>query len=243
MNQPATMLPSEPAPPIAALVAFEGFVELHKWAETSGNGRRVWLKLADREALAHFEKVTKRRGGKGGQRYRLFLADEDGVLLEGFPDEAWFIGASWSHTTGASITLELMEFGAFASSATADNSATNTGARFHLTLVQLDEQEQPINQAQAEKAAELEAKLKGGSKSKQAAILFKADDFRRFVAIRLYGNGATGEHALATPEQADEWAKRVAGFKSKIELDHSPEVWERYQNRVMRWFLSWARSL
>lgn len=235
--------PSEALSAPQRLVAFEGLVEFAKWSESSGGGRRLWFKLPNREALAHFDKATKRRGGKGGQRYRVFVADEDGVLLEGFSEEAWFIGATWSHTSGASITLEVLEFRGFHLMPTTDGSAVGKGSLLFLTLVELDDQEQSVDQEQADRADELEERMKGGANSKQAAILFQADDFRRFVAIRLYGQaGAVGERRLATFAQADEWAKRVAGFTSKAQLDHDPAAAERYQHKVMRWFLSWARQ-
>jgi hypothetical protein len=224
------------------LVAFSGGVELAKWVEASGNGRRVWFKLADRDALAHFEKATKRRGGKGGQRYKVYVADEDGTMLEGFPDEGWFIGAAWSHTSGASVVLEVADFGKFRDCATADGSDSGDGAKLYLTLVQLDDEERAVDQKMEDQREELAKRLAGGPRSKQAAILFQADDFRRFVATRRYGaQGAVGDKALATFAEADAWVKQVVGFKSKAELDHDPAVWERYHNKVYKWFMSWAR--
>lgn len=242
-NAPASPAAQVAPPHLLRLVAFEGPVEFARWAETSGNGRRIWFTLANREALLHFDKATKRRGGKGGQRYRMFISDTDGVILEGFPDDAWFIGATWSHTKGAAITLEVAEFGAFQQNPTTDSSAVGKGAEFYLTLLELDDNEQPVDQAQADRADELAARLKGGPKSKQAAILFQSEDFRRFVALRLYGQaGAVGDRRYATPQQADEWAKKVGGFTSKVQLDHDQAAAERYQHKVMRWFLSWARQ-
>jgi hypothetical protein len=199
------------------------------------------LKLADRDALAHFEKVTKRRGGKGGQRYKLYVADEDGTLLDGFPDEGWFIGAAWSHTAGASIVVEVSDFGKFRDAAT--NDAGGDGAKFYVTLVQIDDEDRAVDQNVEDQREELEKRLKGGPRSKQAAIMFQADDFRRFVAIRLYGDsGASGDKAVATFQQADAWAKKQAGFESKAQLDHDPAVWGRYQRKVYRWFMAWANQ-
>lgn len=225
-----------------ALVAFSGPVELAKWVEASGNGRRIWLRLENRDALAHFEKATKRRGGKGGQRYKLYVADEDGTLLDGFPDEGWFIGAAWNHTAGASVVLEVGDFGKFRDCATADGDHDGDGAKFYLTLVQLDDEERAVDQNVEDQREELEKRLQGGPRSKQAAILFQADDFRRFVAQRLYGqSGAVGDRAMVTFPEADAWVKKTAGFNSKAELDHDPAVWERYHSKVYKWFMSWAR--
>lgn len=222
------------------LVAFEGIVELSKWADTSGSGQRIWLKLADREALAHFDKVTKRRGGKGGQIYRYYFADPDGVLIDEMQGEAWFIGATWSHTEGAKITLEVPDLTEFRKRPTTDGSAVDEGAHLHLTLVQINEESEAIDQVQQDKNTALEQRLKGGAESKRAAILTQAEDFRQFVAERMYGAERPPERRLVTSKEADAWMKRHVRIQSKIELDHDQDALGRYK-KLMGWFLGWGR--
>lgn len=244
-SEPVADTPAEtgPDPRTLRFVAFEGLVEFHKWADTSGSGQRIWLKLSGREALAHFDKVTKRRGGKGGQVYRCYFGDTDGVLHADLEVDGWFIGAAWHHTTGASITLEVEDLGPFRKYPTQDNSATGEASGFHLTLVQVDEENRAIDQSLADKNAHLETKIKGGPHSKRVAILCQQEDFQRFVAIRLYGvDGAVEERRHASQKQCDEWVKRVVGIKSKIELDHEPATWDRFQAKVWHWFMSWGQN-
>lgn len=234
--------PAEPMQTsLARLIAFEGLVEVHKWADTSSSGQRVWLKLQGREDLAHFDKVTKRRGGKGGQMYRYYFADADGTQLDSMQGEAWFIGASWSHTAGASITLEVEDLYEFRIRPTMDSSATGEGQKLHMTLVQIDEQHGAIDQVQADRNEALEKRLRGGAESKRAAILTQAEDFRTFVAERLYGRERAPEKRIVTAKEADAWMKRVVHIQSKIELDHNAEALERFQ-KMHRWFLSWGQG-
>lgn len=227
---------------LSKIAAFAGTVELSKWSYTSSQGKRITLKLEGRDQLSHFEKATKRRGGRAGQRYRCYWADVDGMLIDDMPEECYFVGASWHHSTGAHITIELEEIEAFTGLATRDQAIDGEGHKFLLTLVELTDDDKPVDQERAEQLEALTRHVQGGPQSKRAAILMRAPDFRRYVAIRLWGSGATGDKSLATEKEADAWMKKTIGISSKIELDHDPAALERFNLKVMGSFLQWGRA-
>jgi hypothetical protein len=220
----------------ARLVAFEGTVSLQRWEDSSSNGPKVRLGLLDRDALAPFEKATKRRGKKSGQRYLLILASSLAELIPDAPDECFLIGAQWSHGPGASITLAFESIEWWKRFSTADDG---TPEQFHITLVELQCDETPIDQASLD-AVEHANKPKGGPRSKFVAQRNQASDFQAFVGHRT--DIPRDRWNLIGQDTCDKWVKQMCGVASKIEFDHNDEAWTRYENLINRPFLSWARA-
>lgn len=220
------------------LVAFEGIIELAKWSMTSAAGAKITFSLADREALAPFEHATKRRGKRAGQRYRAILHREDGDPIDQHPDEFWFLGANWSNTAGAVIAFALPDredLWWFAQQGAADERDAAHGVRWHMTLVELGEDDAPINQAKLKRIEDAKAP-RGGANSKFVAMRNNEFDFRRFIALKM----KLGQNAVATAEQADAWVKTTCGIRSKIEFDHDDAAWRRYRAFCEKPFLHWA---
>lgn len=213
------------------LVAFEGYVTLDKWQDTSASGCKVTFQLADRDALAPFEKATRRRGKKAGQRYRAIFVDDAGEVLPA-PADFWFLGASWSHSGGAAVAFAVMgeDLDYFCGCPTNDGDA-GQGRRWHLTLVEIDDEEKPVDQVQTDKLE----KLKGGPHSKAVARRCQEPEFQQFVA------SCTGTSpSLVGAETCDRWIKRTCGVQSKVEFDHDEAAWERYREKVDRPYLRWG---
>jgi hypothetical protein len=221
----------------ARLVAFEGVVKLAKWTDSSSGGPKVTFNLVDKDALTPFEKATKRRGKKSGQRYLVILADSRGEPIQGNPDECYLLGAQWTHTAGASITFAFDSVAYWRGFTTADQSDNPT--EFHLTLVEIQADETPIDQV-SQDTLEKATKRKGGPKSKHVAQWNQAPDFRTFVGKRL--EMPEDRWSMVTTDMADTWVKQVCGVQSKADFDYEPLAWERYERLVKRPFLSWARS-
>lgn len=219
-------------------VAFEGFVRLMKWQDTSTSGPKVWFALGDRVDLDHFEKATKRRGKKAGQRYMLTVATDLGDPLENAPTECWFAGAQWSHQSEPSITLVFESVDFWRRYGTADHDSV--GQAFHFTMVQLQENEQPVDQEQADLVEQGQKRLKGGPRSKNVALLTQGRDFQSFVGYRM--GTPRDRWYLVGADSADRWIKQVCGVQSKIEFDHNEEAWERYEKLIRTPFLTWARA-
>lgn len=221
----------------ARLIAFEGQVKLAKWADSSSGGPKVTFALLDKDALTPFEKTTKRRGRKSGQRFLVILADSTGQPIPETPDECVLLGASWTHTQGATVTFAFDSVEFWRRFTTADQSESPT--QFHLTLVEMQDDETPVDQV-SQATLEKATKRKGGPKSKHVAQVIQGQDFRTFVGKRLEMREDAWH--LVTAEIADKWVKQVVGIESKADLDHEPAAWERYEKLVRRPFISWARS-
>ncbi len=221
----------------ARLVAFEGIVKLQKWSDSSTSGPKITFGLLDRDALAPFEKATKRRGRKSGQRYTLFLADSEGQPMQSYPDECFLLGAQWNHSAGASVTVSFASVEYWRGFSTGDQDSTGTS--FHLTLVELQTDETPIDQVSQDNFDKA-TKRKGGSRSKFVAQRNQAPDFQAFVGKRT--EMPEDRWSMVGADTCDKWVKSMCGVESKVDFDYDHEAWNRYEKLINRPFLSWARS-
>ena len=217
-------------------IAFEGAVQLQRWEDSSTSGPKARFSLHDRDALGPFEKATKRRGKRAGQRYRLIVCNALGEHL--VTTECFLAGAQWAHGPGASITLAFESIDFWRRYSTGDH-AEGAGTQFMFTMVELQDDETPVDQVRQE-AMEKATKPKGGPKSKHVAQRNQSKDFQAFVAYRL-GMPRDRWH-LCGADSCDKWVKQMTGVTSKIEFDHNPEAWTRYERLVHAPFMSWARA-
>lgn len=220
------ILESGPKP---GIIAFHELVRLKAWSDSSSRGPVIKVGLASRDSLGIFEKVTKRAAKRAGQRYASVWQDKDCVWS--MPIDLWFAGANWAHQDGASVKFSL---------APEDlerlRSMVEVGDDpYWLTLVQIDDDEKPIDQ----KKAEVMDTLKGGPKSKRAAMLTQDDTFLEYVRFRMAASQGAPEDDIS-PKQADQWLKEQCGIESKRELDHSDAAWDLFQTRVMSPFIRWG---
>lgn len=219
-------------------IAFEGFVHLHKWEDSSTSGPKVKFSLTSRDDLSHFEKATRRSGKKAGQRYMITVATDLGDPIEHSPTECWFAGANWSHQAGASIALVFESIDFWRRYSTADHDSV--GQAFHLTMVQLMQDERPVDQDAVSNMERGQERLKGGPKSKNVAQLTNSADFQAFVGYRM--GTPRDRWYLIGADSCDKWVKAVCGVESKVEFDHKPETWERFEKLIRTPFLTWARA-
>lgn len=222
------------------VLCFHGPCRALSWTESSARGFRIKIELLDgRDALEHFEKATRRRGKKAGQRYRAVWQADNGETMEG-PEELFFVGGNWSHQAGATVVFELDEQGAGLVRYWQTVDVDPLAPRMFMGLVQLDSDERPVNQAQAA-LIEWANGLVGGPKSKAAARRCQEPEFQVFVQQRLK------LAKPATKEQADSWIKAQCGIHTKKLLDYADPTthepyWERYERRVQRPFITWLES-
>lgn len=131
-------------------VAFHEIVTLLGWRDSSNMGPKVTFGLTSRASLEHFDKATRRRGKRAGQRYQASLApvvtSEVRAALE-----LWFAGANWAHQDGARVvfTVDTDGLDTFKYLTTKDSNH-GTPSVLWLTLVQVDEDETAVNQRQAD---------------------------------------------------------------------------------------------
>lgn len=222
-------------------LAFHGPVRLHSWSDSSSLGFRAKLELLDgREALAHFERATRRSAKRAGQRYRAVWQNDQGEAIAELPGELWFAGADWSHQNGATVKFAISPDEQQLVRLSQTYDVDEHAPRWYLGLVQLDTDDKPVNQAQAALVEWAEG-LVGGPRSKAAARRCQEPEFQVFVQQRL------GLKHPATVDQCDTWIKQQCGIHTKRLLDYSDPTtqepfWDRYERRVQRPFITWAES-
>ncbi len=243
--------------------AFHEMVTLLSWQSTSRAGYKFKLGLPSRAELAHFDQATRRSGKRAGQRYVATLTEtEEATLLPPTTMRLWFSGANWAHQEGARVTFTTDEEGFEAIRAyNPKDSNLGTPAVFWLTLVQVDEDELPINQV-AQTRLEVALgdagpagpvnepgvvsgvplappepdKPKGGPRSKQVAMTCQETEFQYYV-------GEQEGYDKATFAQADAYVKRIVGFTSKVELDQGDRgdaIWQAFITKIRRPYFEWA---
>ena len=105
------------------------------------------------------------------------------------------------------------------------------GQRFYMTLVELGDDERPVDQA---KRRQMEEATKGGALSKHAARLCRDSEFQRWIAE------AEGMDCADVDERfAAEWVRGTCEVDTRAKLDHDARAAQRYENLVRRPFVEW----
>lgn len=215
------------------IIAFHELVAVKSWADSSSRGPSIKVQLTSRDSLATFEKITKRAGKRAGQRFASVWQQDPPDGQEARSIDLWFAGANWAHQDGASVKFSLTDEGLdWFRDGLMPMEQDDKPVRYWLTLVQIDEDEKPIDQSKAER---VEEGVKGGPKSKRVAMLTQQKDFQAYVTYR------TNEHCT-TAEAADAWIKGQCGVESKREFDHNADAWSMFEARVMSPFIRWGEG-
>lgn len=248
-------------------VCFHEPVVLFGWSESSSAGCKVSFKLQSRESLEHFDKATRRRRGRAGQRYHAALSTIDAEPQPIALDEFWFMGANWAHQDGARVSFSVVSLEPYHDLETSDQKAGKP-LECWLTLIEIGDDERPVDQDKADLLEQDAAR---------ATVLVSGEiDTKPMVAEAVAAVDAAAAAELAKPkggphsknvamlcqddefrwwiaeqidapekpseEQADAWVKQVVGIQSKVELDHDPEALKRFQANVQRPFLRWLNG-
>jgi hypothetical protein len=215
------------------IIAFHELVTVRSWTDSSTRGPSIKVGLSSRDSLAAFEKITRRAGKRAGQRFASVWQMDPPDGEEARSIDLWFAGANWAHQDGASVKFSLTDEGLdWFRTGLLPMEADDKPVPYWLTLVQIDEDEKPIDQGKAER---LEEGLKGGPKSKRVAMLCQQKDFQAYVSYRT-------NLRCETMEDADAWVKAQTGVASKRDFDHNPDAWSMFEARVMSPFIRWGEG-
>lgn len=226
------------SPATERLVAFHELVTVKAWTDSSSRGPTIKVGLGSRDSLTIFETVTRRAKKRAGQRFAAIWQDE--ALSRKYTMDLWFAGANWAHQDGASVKFSILsdDLETFQQDWKLPLANNDGHPIFYwLTLVQIDDDEKPIDQKKAELMDATEPKPKGGPKSKRVAILTQQPDFQQYVYFR--------KREPAGPDpmgDADRWVKETCNVTSKVEFDHNEAAWDLFQTRVMSPFVRWGES-
>ncbi len=159
---------------------------------------------------------------------------EDLVALS---DQAILVDAKWSDTRGYTMTLQITE-------ADAGGHPLKTfgkGTRFHLVLVELADDEEPINQILKKKLEnELQDANKGGRLSIDCGIMCKSIDYHRYLFTIGKMHAKWDQRTKET--MAREHVLHTLKIKSRREIDHKDHTAAAYQNLILDPFHEWERN-
>lgn len=115
------------------------------------------------------------------------------------------------------------------------------GTRFQLVLVEVDDDEEPIDQVMKQKIERyLKSQEKGGKHSKEAGMLCKARDFQAYL-YRL-GKISPEWDEKMREEAARMYVYKICGIKSRRELDHDEHKAAAFKTLIVLPFLKWGRE-
>lgn len=211
------------------IIAFQGEVELEKAVWDTDWGMyavfRLDQKPQDKNNANPFKKFTKMRKGKVGTRFDTVftlpddvIAYEDEVMLKGWSDgtTGWKVTFWMKGHEGTVMEHPFMDY--------------EKGKLFSLVLVELDEDETPIDQVKRERLSRSEAR-------KQHPLAMLAGQLAKSEAFQEYLGARTG-HEFG-PESSADWIRTVCNVESRKELDTNKEAASRFHAHVRTPFLLW----
>lgn len=210
-------------------VAAFATVELHNAESSHTAGYKLTLRLPKEEDWEQFKTITKRKKGKAGGIYTMYLTGT------GIPRQLDVVFLAWtiSNSAGAKIKFELQDADDFEFF-----RALAEGYAWMMTLIELDEENKPIDQQAREKAET----VKGGPKSQRAGAMCADPSFQQFVMGILRVERRDGRVAIrATPDECAEFIRRKCKIASRAELDHDEAAWERFTRWVSKPFAIWSQ--
>lgn len=152
-------------------------------------------------------------------------------------DQVILLGADWSDTRGFTAKLQF--------TGTEDGShplkAFTKGTRFHMVLVEVANDEEPVNQKLKKKLEDqLQDLNKGGRWSNNCGILCKGIDFHRYLFTIGKMHAKWDQKTKET--MAREYVLDMLKIKSRREIDHSEDTAAAYQNLILDPFYAWERD-
>lgn len=205
-------------------VAYHELVSVYEYESHSRRGKSVVFRLPSRDDLAQFDDLDKK---KSGAIHRLVWTDITGHPL--WSGDAWYKGTTWSGSRGACAKFEVDDDGlAFFSTLTTADASENPDFGY-LTVVEMDEEGNPVNIQQRRRLEK--AMVVVGGRAKKAVMLCSEKLFIRWMEKQF------GEYG-----DAGEWLKKVVGITSRKELDSDEMAWSRYLNLIERPYLRWKES-
>lgn len=157
------------------------------------------------------------------------MSAEDMVAFKG---EVMLIGWDEKHNTGRTARFLFDEEGVeHPMKQHTVRRGKQAGTRFMMVLVELQDDDTPIDQTKRERLEEAE---KGGPVSKNAGILCNDPDFQDYVSIQP-GNYTHDEMGAA------DFVREHCNISSRAQLDHQPQAARRYE--IMKaGFLDWQQE-
>lgn len=218
-------------------VAWHGRAELVNLTESHLSGMRLTLWLPE-EGMAVARHATTRRGGQAGTRYQIALTavdTEPPLVFEG-QMAGWTANAD----PGGQVTFWLNDPALREQFLGLPRRRRgNPGKAWWLTMVEIGEDEQPVNAAvlpppdPAPAQARQRARQTNAALSQHAARLCRDPAFHRYLASRGIIPGTSPEQTART------YLCTTCGISSRAALDSDTIAAQRYHVLVRQPFLRW----
>lgn len=214
------------------IVAWSGPVQLAeaRWTDREGTTVRFKLLKVDEERRNPFMQFTKRRKDRAGTRFNATIVSVKDPELVVYCNEVMLAGWNDSQTQGMSVTMWLAEdkmghpFEGF-----------DRKSEFMVVLVELDEDETPINQKTRAKVEA--ASVKPSERlSYRAAMLCKNPDFWAWASSEESMDPITDE------TEARDWMLDVLEIDSRAQLDKDPAKAHIFRERIGKAFTEWSEK-
>lgn len=207
-------------------------VALHNAESSNAVGYKLTLRLLDEAEYEQFSGITKRKKGKAGGRYRGYFLHVDKNLCT--QADLIFLGWTMSNSAGAKLRFEMESVNAF------DHfRSLPAGEEWSLTLVELDDEEKPVDQKQRE----VVETVKGGPRSQRAGAMCSDPEFQTFVNLQLMSRSSfkiRKFNGRATPDECAQFIRDKCRISSRAELDHDAAAWDRFTAWVSKPFAIWS---
>jgi len=151
-----------------------------------------------------------------------------------FKGEMWLLGWKETHNGGATVTFQLSdpeELEAFKKMTVSKGKVA--GQRFACVLVEIQDDETPINQNN-KRRIEKEELIKGGPLSKRAGILCNDSDYLGYLILHKH---ITKGEKKAMVEAAEVYVRNMCGVTTRKMLDHDKEAGHKFRTFVLSPFL------
>jgi hypothetical protein len=221
------------------LVAWQGEVALKKAQWDSANGHTVQFALPDPEGADKanpFKRFTKMRKNKVGTRFEAVIFDtspepacvyNDGAMLKGWTDS----------NTGQTVSFWLANVDGMEHPL----SGYREGDTFAVALVEMSDEDAPIDQQKRERgeavAEELSGKKRHGQLPSQGCALVCGNpDFWGYLNEILEPDAPIKSAAHAAVA-----VRELLGIESRRELDQSKDVEDQW-HKIRRAFVEWSNG-
>lgn len=216
------------------LVAWQGTAVLRRAQWDSRNGHTVQFGLPEPEAEDKsnpFRRFTKMRKGRVGTRFEAIIFDtaeepaqvyNDGAMLKGWTDS----------NTGQTVSFWL----ANVEGGEHPMASYREGEAFAIALVELSEDDEPIDQSKRERAEDAAGQLdrtkkRGQLTSQGCALVCNNPEFWDYLSE------VSGEPVKSALDAATT-VRDIIGISSRRELDESEERAEEW-HKIRRAFVAW----
>jgi hypothetical protein len=224
---------------VGRIIAYQGDVELLNASWSLDSGRIVEFGLVesddDPERVHPFKLYQRRRGGRIGQLFHAVIVDTlarvvyDGMLQL----------ASWSDTDrGKSARFWIDEDAERHPFAGYDKrTRTEPGSKFTLVLVQLTDDNKPVDQVALAREEALERARGQRKLSAEAHLMVTGERFLQY--LQNVAPPSKGQPPW-TADRARRWVKWRLGISSLSMLDSMENAGKRFHEEIRKPFAAWS---